>query len=248
MILSTKRSLRRQRRSQTNRPSLRFTPYAWAKLLNLRDAGPTEVGGFGITSEQDLLLVEDVRLVQQVCSRVTVKFDDAAVADHFDRCVDAGLPPERFARVWIHTHPGASAQPSNTDEETFTRVFGGCDWAVMAILAQGGESYARLRFNAGPGGELIVPVNVDFNGAFAAADQDCWAEEYAESVHEEEAFRETLLFTQRRDLAGSGSLVKRGLSTELELFDDLLPESRIWEFHDEHDCFADFDQPVPERQ
>ena len=30
----------------TTRP-LRLTPYAWAKLLRLRDLGDTEVGGFG---------------------------------------------------------------------------------------------------------------------------------------------------------------------------------------------------------
>ena len=29
-------------------PTLRFSPYAWAKLLFLRDLGETEVGGFGI--------------------------------------------------------------------------------------------------------------------------------------------------------------------------------------------------------
>ena len=34
--------------STPSEPVLRFTPYAWAKLLWLRDAGPTEIGGFGI--------------------------------------------------------------------------------------------------------------------------------------------------------------------------------------------------------
>ena len=52
------------------RPALRFTPYAWARLLFLRDAGPTEVGGFGISSPGDHLLIEDVRLVRQRCTRV----------------------------------------------------------------------------------------------------------------------------------------------------------------------------------
>ena len=98
---------RRQRR-----PTLRFTPWAWAKLVFLRDLGPTEVGGFGISAADDLLLIEDIRLVRQRCSSVTVQFDDVAVADFFDEMVDLGLPPERFARVWIHTHPGNSASPS----------------------------------------------------------------------------------------------------------------------------------------
>ena len=105
-------------------PSLRCTPRAWAKLLFLRDRGPTEVGGFGLSAANDLLLIEDVRMVTQFCTSVTVQFADAAVADFFDAQVDRGLPPSRFGRVWIHTHPGNSASPSCVDEETFVRSFG----------------------------------------------------------------------------------------------------------------------------
>ena len=61
---------------------LRLTPYAWAKLLRLRDLGPTEVGGFGISAVDDLLLVEDIQLVEQLCTSMSVKFDDGSVADY----------------------------------------------------------------------------------------------------------------------------------------------------------------------
>ena len=121
-------------------PSLRLTPYAWAKLLRLRDLGETEVGGFGISAAGDLLLIEDVSLMRQSCTSVTVKFADEAVADYFDDQVDRGLVPERFARIWIHTHPGDSPHPSRTDEETFERCFGSTDWALMFILACGGDT------------------------------------------------------------------------------------------------------------
>jgi hypothetical protein len=97
-------------------PTLRFTPTAWAKLLFLRDYGDTEVGGFGICPNHPLL-VEDIKLVKQTCTFTTVAFDDESVADFFEDQVEAGLTPEQFARVWIHTHPGASAQPSLTDED-----------------------------------------------------------------------------------------------------------------------------------
>src|SRR4051812_42770484 len=130
---------------QNRSPPLRLTPYAWAKLVYLRDLGETEVGGFGVSRPGDLLLVEDVQLVRQQCSLVTVKFDDNSVADYFDGQVDQGRRPEQFARIWVHTHPGDSPYPSCTDEETFARCFGGSDWAVMLIVARGGESYARLR-------------------------------------------------------------------------------------------------------
>ena len=115
---------------------LRFTPWAWAKLVFLRDLGPTEVGGFGVSAKDDLLLIEDIRLVRQRCTSVTVQFDDVAVADFFDEMVDRGLRPERFARVWIHTHPGDSASPSCVEEQTFVRSFGRSDWAIMSFSVQ----------------------------------------------------------------------------------------------------------------
>ena len=92
-------------------PALRFSPTAWAKLLSLRDLGDSEVGGFGVAAAEDLLLVEDVKLVRQTCTGASVAFDDASVADFFDEQVDRGLRPERFDRIWVHTHPGNWADP-----------------------------------------------------------------------------------------------------------------------------------------
>ena len=140
------------------------------------------MGGFGLSAATDLLLIEDVRMVTQFCTSVTVQFADAAVADFFDAQVDRGLPPSRFGRVWIHTHPGNSAQPSVQDEETFARSFGQSDWAVMFILAQGGQTYARLRFNVGPGGEELLPVELDFTQPFSGTDWESWDAEYREFV------------------------------------------------------------------
>ncbi len=170
---------------------LRFSPLAWMKLQLLLHAGDTEVGGFGISAEKDLLYVTDFMTIRQYTTSVTVRFDDAAVADHFDQCVDAGLSPSRFARIWIHTHPGDSPNPSFTDEETFTRVFGSCDWAVMFICSHTARTYARLRFFAGPGGEMLLPVEVDWTSwpALATAHGQQmpillsdWAAEYTANV------------------------------------------------------------------
>ena len=144
----------------------------------MRDLGPTEVGGFAISASDDLLFIEDVQMVRQACTPVTVRFDDQSVADYFDRQIDAGLKPERISRIWVHTHPADSPHPSNTDEETFCRVFGQFEWAVMFILARGGQVYARLRFNIGPGGELTIPVQVDYSRPFAASDFALWQTEY----------------------------------------------------------------------
>jgi proteasome lid subunit RPN8/RPN11 len=182
MMPKSNLSRRRSAHRHNAQPVLTFTPTAWAKLIYLRDYGDTEVGGFGIAAGNDLLRVTDVQLVRQRCTSVTVAFDDEAVADHVDHNIDAGLTPAQCLRIWVHTHPGDSAQPSSTDEDTFARVFGACDWAIMFILAQHGETYCRLRFNAGPGGELELPVAIDYAEEFDGTDWAAWEAEYEANV------------------------------------------------------------------
>lgn len=161
---------------------LRFSPTAWAKLLFLRDLGSTEVGGFGIAAADDLLYVTDVQLVRQCCTSSSVQFDDTSVADFFDRQVDAGMALARCGRLWLHTHPGSSAEPSIKDEETFWRVFHRTDWSAMFILARGGQTSARLRFHVGPGGDLEIPVRVDYSRPFGGSQHEQWEEEYLANV------------------------------------------------------------------
>ncbi|WP_148080352.1 hypothetical protein [Roseimaritima ulvae] len=129
-----------------------------------------------------MLLIEDFVMVAQACTVVTVKFEDAAVADYFDDQVDAGRVPEQFSRVWIHTHPGSCPLPSGTDEETFDRCFGATDWAVMFILARCGATYGRLRLTAGPGAEVSLQHGIDYSMPFASADHDSWEAEYQRTV------------------------------------------------------------------
>ena len=195
MLTTTKRPMngklirptwpRRIRREERRQPTLEFTPTAWLKLQCLCHAGDTEIGGFGIVPDPPELLVTDFVTVKQRCTAVTVKFDDDAVADHFEDMVDRGLKPDQFARCWLHTHPGDAPTPSGVDEETFERVFGGCDWAIMFILAHGGATYARLRFNAGPGGEMLLPVGVRWGLPIDEVDQAAWLAEYQANVTEE---------------------------------------------------------------
>lgn len=164
---------------------LRFSPTAWAKLLYFRDKTPNEVGGFGVTPVNDLLYVQDFVTVKQQVSCVSIDFDDAAVGDFFEDQVDQGRRPEQFARLWVHTHPGDSPQPSGIDEATFVRVFGQCDWSVMFIMARNGNTYARISFNAGPGGQVLIPTEVDFSQTFAASDHEQWQQEYETHIFPE---------------------------------------------------------------
>lgn len=174
----------KKRRRKRRRPTLRFTPDVWAKLLYLRDRGVTEIGGFGISMRRNLLCVTEFRLIRQRSTPVSVAFDDAAVADYFDEQVDRGRVPEQFARIWCHTHPGHSPYPSGVDEETFARCFGNADWAIMFILAESGATYARLRFAAGPGGEIELPIDVHYGYEFPGSDFYAWNAEYLACVKE----------------------------------------------------------------
>jgi hypothetical protein len=146
----------------TPRPRLLLRPAAFLKLTYLCQAASTEIGGFGLSSAADPLVLEDVLIVRQRTSIVTVAFDDEAVADLVDRMADAGVPPCRCSRVWVHTHPADSAVPSHTDEQTFARSFGGQDWSVMLILARGGAFYARLQMTNGLKAAVEIPVSVDW--------------------------------------------------------------------------------------
>jgi hypothetical protein len=101
------------------------------------------------------------------------------------------LVPAQFARIWLHTHPGSSAQPSTTDEQTFERVFGRCDWSVMFILSRSGGTYARLKFAAGPGAAVPLGVAVDWaawpqavidDSGLAQAVLEGWMDEYGENI------------------------------------------------------------------
>jgi len=157
----------------------------------MRDVTDNEVGGFGITEADDLLFVTDFTLVKQKVTAVSVSFDDESVANFFTDQVEAGRKPEQFARVWLHSHPGSSPEPSMTDEQTFGRVFGSCDWSVMCIVAQDSGTYARLRFSAGPGGEVKIPVCVDYSYEFDAADFEVWKQQYKANVTEDEVFKLT---------------------------------------------------------
>ncbi len=178
-------------------PRLMFTPRAWLKWQFLCHAGPTEIGAFGLSNQRDPLRVEDLLVVQQVTTSASVEFDDTAVAELFEAMADEVVPPNRFARIWLHTHPGASVTPSGVDEETFRRAFGGCDWAVMGILGRTGRTSARLRFNAGPGGSIEIPTAVDWSDWPDLAQSvmltellDSWQEDFLDLIEPVDFVRE----------------------------------------------------------
>ena len=217
---------RRRSRPSPIQPVLRFSPTAWAKLQFFCHHGETEIGGFGVAAQDDLLRVEEFVTVKQATIAVSVAFDDAAVAEFFDAQVDAGRRPEQFGRIWCHSHPGDSPTPSSIDEDTFDRVFGGCQWAVMFILARGGDTYARLRFNVGPGGSMLIPVEVEYRLPFAASDHSAWLAEYEQNIH---PLRERPYLTQEHGLR---EVIRDDLGEPPMMLDDVFEPDLFEEFHD----------------
>jgi hypothetical protein len=187
-----------------------FSPLAWMKLMFFLHAGGTEVGGFALSSEHDPLYVDDFVTVRQLASLASVEFDDAAVADFFDGCVDGGLKPERFGRIWCHTHPGESPSPSSTDEMTFSRVFGHCDWALMFIVSRTHRTYARLAFRAGPGGQVLLAAEVDWSAwpRWVLENPGLWEQQLLEWAAE---YEQNVYPAMALKLAGSGTAAAGGL-------------------------------------
>jgi len=162
--------------------NLRFTPYAWAKLIWMRDRGDTEVAGYGITATPDPLLITDFVLVKQNCTSVEFHFDKDDSAEHIHRMMDIGLPPWSCSNILIHTHPGNSPKPSLCDEENFRDSFSHPHWAIMFILAQEGETYCRLKFNIGPGANKEIVTTIDWKTHFRGCNVSEWEEEYKKNV------------------------------------------------------------------
>jgi len=162
---------------------LRFSAYAWAKLEFWRKKAKTEVGCFGLSLETSPLTVFDVQIVKQKSSIAYTEFDDAAIADYFEDMVKLEYRPAEFARIWIHTHPGGSASPSSKDEETLKRCFGGADWSVMCIFAEG-EQYARLQVNKPFVLQVPLQVKLDMTLPFDGSEHDDWQQDLEDNVTE----------------------------------------------------------------
>jgi len=58
----------------------------------------------------------------------------------------------------------------------------------MFILAEDNRAYARLSFNVGPGGQMLIPVRVDFSHDFGPSDHALWDAEYIANIQVEKLY------------------------------------------------------------
>ena len=131
------------------KPVLAFTPHAYSKLMAMLRKDKNEIGGFGVTEiAEKPTLITDIVVPKQIVGPGSVSFDDDSIADITEEFVyreKDPLQPWQFLRIWIHTHPGISASPSNLDEQTFDEVFGIQDYSIMFIISQDYKMYARVQ-------------------------------------------------------------------------------------------------------
>lgn len=167
--------------------SLRFTPTAWAKLIYLRDRASVQVGAWGVSHAQDLLLIEDLRLVPQTSSQLEVILPEAPSLD--DQPNGGGDSLQRTGRIWIQLHPEASSQPTVFDERTFERALGSADWGVLCIVARHETPNARLTFLIGPRASCPLAVGLQFGEPFAATNEAAWEWEFQENVTVQSSYR-----------------------------------------------------------
>ena len=90
----------------------------------------------------------------------------------------------------------------------------------MFIVAQNNKTYAKLSFNVGPGGRVLIPVEIDYSREFGPSEHELWYAEYAANVKAVEWFHERSTGDTgavERDL--SGCALPYGFLDEFEKMD-----------------------------
>jgi len=169
-----------------------FDEKAFAKVLFFRDncieknvqgggeksESFLEVSLMGISknSEDDIHRVVDVLCVPQECTGGNTEFLEKEYTDWREaRMFDDKMDPITFSRIWIHTHPGESPNPSNVDEDNFKKIKEDADFACMYIVAKKNKDYCRTMYDSRLGqkqtlesakvivGNWIVPTSYIFD-------------------------------------------------------------------------------------
>lgn len=130
---------------------------------NFQNNSFLEVSLMGISVGEegdDLLTIDDFKCVPQECTAGNTEPTDEGMAIYFENMMlDNGIMPNQCGRIWAHTHPGVSPQPSGTDEETYRKWFKDAEFAVMYILAEG-NNYCKIKHTSKQLGTMNSVVDV----------------------------------------------------------------------------------------
>lgn len=180
---------------------LTMSPRAYWHLHWLCQRTPDEVSCMGILAQAGEFRIQDVILVKQIVSTVSVDLDMVWWADKQVELYEKDAIEPWQTSAWIHTHPQGVKKPSATDEETMAKSFGSWDFAVMIILTKDDHFYARVDFtHAFAGGikqrySMECPISVDWNDLegepVTRTLAEEWEEEFKTLVTSEERFWKT---------------------------------------------------------
>ncbi len=140
----------------------------YLKLLRLlQENGDTEFSAFGFMPDVATREITDLFVPLQYNSPGGTHMDDEGVAKLFSLLSEEGLEHEQYGRVWIHSHPTFSVQPSGTDWSTLKRTFGRCPWVLMIIVSLDGgkfNSSVHLRVNSpmGCATRKLAKLEIDY--------------------------------------------------------------------------------------
>lgn len=142
--------------------SIRISPHAYQKVafFTRKDV---EVGGFAITSPEDPSLILDFVVLPQTSSSCEFDFSPDGMQNYLNEMVDAGISPNNCFRMYIHTHPGNSPQPSSVDNEQFDKLMQDYPWFGMIIFAKDLSTYARVKMTQGCGLEAELDLEIDWD-------------------------------------------------------------------------------------
>ena len=82
-----------------------------------------------------------------------------------------------------------------------------------------GQSFARLRFNVGPGGEIKIPVSVDYTLPFAGSNWESWQQEYDANLVDIDMLLQEEPAPQRKPLAERSNTIRELPRPEDPFFD-----------------------------
>lgn len=133
-------------------------PEAYLHWQFLCHNGKTEASAFGISDPNDPLLVHSLYVPKQKCNPVFTSIDDDSRFDMVEWAEENGIRIDQINRIWLHTHPEMSADPSRVDEETFQKL-ANCDYAVMGILSRTNDVYARIQHKSSKT-DYQIPIEV----------------------------------------------------------------------------------------
>lgn len=171
--------------SSKKEPLMIIDAKAYEKLIYCRDNHDTEIGGWFISeSPEKPFHIVDFQTTKQSVTSVTVEFDDADLNRFQSEMMEQEIFPCMCQKIWVHTHPGNSASPSSTDEETFAKMMERVDvgdWMIMFILAKNGSFTCRLSVKTkfGVMNRQLLDKDVEF---FVFSNKE-WDDEFKKNIH-----------------------------------------------------------------